>query len=69
MSASSRRAALERELRRVFNASSSAIMCLLSHGQVTIDGYVIRPHHLERWTPAQLRGRTACIFARQQRLF
>jgi len=49
------------ELCRVFDSCERAMLCALSHGQVTIDGYVIRPRHLERWTAEQLRGRFAVL--------
>lgn len=57
------------ELCRLFNAKPVAMMCVLSHGQLTIDGWIIRPHHLERWTPEQLRGRYARLFKREARLY
>jgi hypothetical protein len=40
------------------------MLCALSHGLVTIDGYVVRPEHLKRWTPDQLRGRYAVLRGR-----
>jgi hypothetical protein len=58
-----------KELMRVFNASERALRCGLSHGQVTIDGYIIREEHLERWTPTQLYGRMARFAGRAGRLY
>lgn len=54
---------------RVFNASERAMRCMLSHGQVTIDGYIIREEHLERWTPDRLSGRMARAIGREARLY
>ena len=52
---------LTSELCRVFNAKPVVIECLSRHGQLSIDGYVIRPQHLNRWPDPRkaLRGRTA----------
>lgn len=45
------------------------MLCALSHGQVTIDGYIVRPKHLDWWTPDQLRGRYAMLLGRMARLY
>lgn len=63
-----RRAPLLRELCRVFNAVPVAMECALRHGQVSIDGYIIRPQHIERWPPERLRGRMATLVGRTTRL-
>jgi hypothetical protein len=60
---------LFKELCRVFHSKPPGMMCALSHGQLTIDGYVIRPEHLDRWTPDQLRGRYARLCGRVAQLY
>lgn len=60
---------LMQELCRVYNAKPVAIECALRHGQITIDGYIIREQHLKRWTPDQLKGRMAMLLGRQVRLY
>lgn len=60
---------LFRELCRVFNSKPPGMMCALAHGQVNIDGYVIRPEHLDRWTPDQLQGRYAHLMGRHAQLY
>lgn len=60
---------LLRELMRLYHSTERAMLCALSHGQVTIDGYVIRPQHLERWTEEQLRGRYAVLCGRPAQLY
>jgi hypothetical protein len=57
------------ELCRVLDSREGAILLASRHGQLTIDGWVIRPHHLNRWTPAQLRGRYAKINSRRAQLY
>lgn len=57
------------ELCRVFHSKRAGMMCALSHGQVSIDGYVIRPQHLDRWHPEQLRGRYARLHGRVAQLY
>lgn len=57
------------ELCRAFNACERAMLCALSHGQVSIDGYIVRPQHLDKWTPEQLRGRYAGLVGRVARLY
>jgi hypothetical protein len=49
------------ELCRLFNAKPVAIECLMRHGQLTVDGYLMRPEFDQRWKRAQLQGRTAAI--------
>jgi hypothetical protein len=41
----------------------------MSHGQLTIDGYVIRPEHLGRWDVDRLRGRYAVLCGRMAQLY
>lgn len=57
------------ELCRIFNAKPVAMECAIRHGQVTIDGWIIREHHLDRWTREQLRGRMARLVGREARLY
>lgn len=57
------------ELCRAFNAKDRAMLCALSHGQVVIDGFVVRVEHLDRWTPDQLRGRYAHLAGRCAQLY
>ena len=57
------------ELMRGFHSKEAAMMCALRHGQVTIDGYIIRPGHLDRWTPEQLWGRYARLAGRYYQLY
>lgn len=45
------------------------MLCAMSHGQLTIDGYIVRPAHLERWTRRQLSGRYASLVGRQALLY
>jgi hypothetical protein len=52
-----------------FDAKPPAMLCALSHGQVSIDGYVVRPRHLAQWTPDQLRGRYARLHGRVRQLY
>lgn len=61
MLASSERRGLVRELCRVFNAKPVAIECMLHHGQVLVDGFIMRIEHDQRWTAAELKGRMAAI--------
>lgn len=57
------------ELCRLFHAKPVAMECVLAHGQLSIDGWIIRPEHLNRWTRAQLKGRYARLHNRQARLY
>lgn len=57
------------ELERVFHAKYGAMLCAMSHGQLTIDGYIIRPEHLNRWTRDQLIGRYAELCGRTAQLY
>jgi hypothetical protein len=57
------------ELCRVLDSGEGAILSASRHGQLTIDGWIIRPHHLNRWTPAQLQGRYAQIHGRRAQLY
>jgi hypothetical protein len=42
---------------RAFGASERAVMCMVTHGQVYIDGHCIQPQWLNHWTEVQLYGR------------
>lgn len=57
------------ELRRVLNATDSALACAISHRQVRVDGYLVKATDDRRWTKAQLIGRFAEMPGRQARLF
>lgn len=57
------------ELCRAFNAKKVGMICAMSHGLVTVDGYIVRPEHDRRWTPDQLRGRYARFYDRQAQLY
>lgn len=46
---------------RAFHAKPCAIICALGHGQITVDGYLMREEYDRRWRADQLRGRTAAI--------
>lgn len=60
---------LVEELRRVFHASEGNMLLAMHFGQVTVDGYVVRPKDDRRWTKAQLSGRLAKHYFREARLF
>lgn len=47
------------ELCRIFNAKRIGLLCAMLHGQLSIDGYVVRANREHQWTQEQLRGRTA----------
>jgi hypothetical protein len=53
----------------VLDSGEGAILSASAHGQLTIDGYIIRPQHLNRWTPRQLQGRYAKIHGRRGQLY
>lgn len=53
------------ELCRRFDSKPDAMLMAMRHGAVTIDGYIIRPQHLDRWTRAQLIGRYVTLFGRR----
>lgn len=57
------------ELCRVYNSCARAMLCAISHDQLTIDGYIIRCEHLEWWTPDELRGRYAFLCGRPAQLY
>jgi len=57
------------ELGAKLDATERAIRCASSHGQLTIDGWIIRPQYLNRWTAAQLQGRYAKIHGRTAQLY
>lgn len=63
------RVSLFAELQRVFDSGDKALACAISHGQVTVDGYVIKPDDDWRWTMGQLCGRLAKVNHREGRLF
>lgn len=60
---------LVNELCRVFNSGRKAMLCAMSHRQVTIDGRVILPEYDMRWPPEQLKGRMARLHDRQALLY
>lgn len=60
---------LLKEFERVFHASKSAILCAVSHGQVTVDGHTIKLSDDKRWARRQLVGRMAAMPGREARLF
>jgi len=65
-----RRVSLVEELCRVLHSCERAMLCAMSHEQVRVDGYVVRPKDDQRWTRAQLAGRTAQLESwRTGRLF
>ena len=45
------------------------MLCALRHGQLVIDGYIVRPHHITWWTPDQLKGRYAHLGGRTVQLY
>lgn len=40
-----------------FGAAPPAVLAMVSHGQITIDGHHIRPEWMDHWTAEQLQGR------------
>lgn len=60
---------LVKELRRVFNASEGMVLLAMHYGQITVDGYVVFPHHDKAWSRKQLSGRLAKLHFREARLF
>lgn len=56
-----RRGGLIKELCRVFHAKPVAVLCMLRHRQITVDGYEMREDFDLRWPPDRLRGRMAAI--------
>lgn len=63
------KASLFMELERVLDSGDKAVLCAVSHGQVTVDGYTIKVTDDRRWTRAQLAGRMAKCNNREARLF
>lgn len=57
------------ELCRCFNSKRVAMLCALIHGQVTIDGFIVRAKNEHQWTPEQLRGRMAQLNGRHVKLY
>lgn len=57
MSASSETVDIAKLMAEAFGASEIAVMCMVNHGQVYIDGHCMRPRWLNHWTPEQLHGR------------
>lgn len=53
----------------MFNSKERAMLCALSHGQVTIDGWIVREQHMDRWTEDQLRGRYARLCGQMAQLY
>jgi hypothetical protein len=60
---------LVKEMGKVLDSSREAVLCAMSHGQASVDGYRVKPTDDRRWTRAQLRGRLARINYREGRLF
>jgi hypothetical protein len=56
------------ELERVLD-SKNMILVAIHHGQVTVDGYVVKLTDDRRWTRRQLAGRMAKLNYREARLF
>lgn len=48
---------IARLMRDAFGASSEAVMAMVGHGQVFIDGHCIAARWLNHWTAEQLQGR------------
>lgn len=61
MPASSKKFDVGKFIRREFNASKEAVFGLLHHGQIKIDGHVIKPEWMTHWTEDQVRGRILTI--------
>lgn len=57
------------ELRRVFDSSEGMMLLAMLHGQVTVDGYVVKPTDDRRWSRQVLYGRMARMPGRGARLF
>jgi hypothetical protein len=57
------------ELCRLYSAKPVAIKCALSHGQVSVDGYVMREEFDRRWSRGQLKGRYVRFVGRVARLY
>ena len=57
------------ELCRGFNAHPTAMRCAMRHGQITVDGYIMRPEFDRRWTQTQLTGRYARFHSRLYQLY
>lgn len=53
-----------REGGKVLHASESAMLCAISHGQVTIDGFVVKVSDEKRWRRSQVKGRTIRVHQR-----
>lgn len=61
---------LVKVLERLIGCKSYAANCLITHGQVKIDGHTVRPQWVNHWTEDQLRGRMLEIAGRGEfRLF
>lgn len=60
---------LIREACRVLDSSEDAMSNAMSHGQVTIDGYKVKPEYDRRWSKEQLKGRWIRINHRAAELF
>lgn len=68
--ASSKRVNLVKVLENVMGCKDRAAMCLITHGQVSIDGHTVRPQWVHHWTEEQLRGRMMHVAGRGEfRLF
>lgn len=67
----SRKVNLVKVLEQAHGCKPYAAMCLISHGQVAIDGHTVQPRWaVNHWTEDQLRGRMLQVAGRgQTRLF
>ena len=66
---SQQKVSVVREACRLLNACEAAILCAMSHRQLTIDGHPIHPRDDRRWTEAQLSGRTVKVNQREGVMF
>jgi hypothetical protein len=66
---SSRKVDLVHLLAQNFHCKSYAALCMISHGQVYIDGHCVRPQWRRHWTQEQLHGRMLKCPAGEARIF
>jgi hypothetical protein len=57
------------ELCRGLHAKRVGVLCALRHGQISVDGYVMREEYDRRWAKAQLQGRYARFYDRTFQLY
>jgi hypothetical protein len=53
---------------RLLHAQKAAVLCAMSHGQLTVDGFKIKPADSKRWTKQQLEGREIAIHHRRAKI-